>query len=71
MASPFDVPTAEMLSMERKRSSFSVRDMTYILDGGEAKTKKNEEIYKLVENNPILRNDVKDYDLTRDQHRER
>ncbi|KAK9462802.1 acyl-CoA oxidase-domain-containing protein [Lipomyces oligophaga] len=62
-------PVAAMAA-ERAGASFSVRKMTYFMDGGEEKTRERERIMAEIERDPLFEN-VDFYDLTKDQLRER
>jgi alkylation response protein AidB-like acyl-CoA dehydrogenase len=60
----------ETLAKERAAASFDVREMTYRLDGGSAKTKIKEAMALMIERDPILY--VKHFfDLTRPEAREK
>ncbi|ORX91352.1 acyl-coenzyme A oxidase I [Basidiobolus meristosporus CBS 931.73] len=41
------------LSEERSRPSFDIREMTYLLDGGEGKTKLNEQLMREIQADPV------------------
>eukprot|EP01097_Dermamoeba_algensis_P006577 TRINITY_DN4114_c0_g1_i1.p1 TRINITY_DN4114_c0_g1~~TRINITY_DN4114_c0_g1_i1.p1 ORF type:complete len:678 (+),score=189.18 TRINITY_DN4114_c0_g1_i1:51-2084(+) len=55
---------------ERQKISFNVRQLTYLLDGGEKITALKEQIAKEIEQDPILNEGLKRYDLTHDEGRE-
>ena len=44
------------LEVERAKASFDVRQMTYLLEGGEKRCKRKEKIRKYVEEDPVFRN---------------
>lgn len=57
------------LDKERRNPSFDVRQLTYLLDGGEQYTLFKETVASVIESDPILRDDHR-YDLTRPEARE-
>eukprot|EP01121_Diplochlamys_sp_Union-15-3_P005599 TRINITY_DN1592_c0_g1_i1.p1 TRINITY_DN1592_c0_g1~~TRINITY_DN1592_c0_g1_i1.p1 ORF type:complete len:702 (-),score=118.60 TRINITY_DN1592_c0_g1_i1:21-2126(-) len=65
---PHEELNLKTLEGERKKASFNVRELTYLLDGGESATKAREIIMKELERDPVFTNDNY-YDLTRPQLR--
>ena len=45
------------LTAERRGASFESRSLTYLLDGGEARTLNREHLERIVEADPVFRND--------------
>lgn len=58
-----------LLQQERASSTTNTREITYYLDGGQAKTEYLEHLMQLIARNPVFNNDDF-YDLTKDQIRE-
>eukprot|EP01117_Protostelium_nocturnum_P000974 TRINITY_DN112_c0_g1_i1.p1 TRINITY_DN112_c0_g1~~TRINITY_DN112_c0_g1_i1.p1 ORF type:complete len:726 (-),score=301.95 TRINITY_DN112_c0_g1_i1:181-2358(-) len=58
------------LDQERQNPSFDIKELTYILDGGQEWTEMKEFIFGLIEMDPILRDDNR-FDLSRPEARER
>jgi hypothetical protein len=56
-----DKMAASPLDAERKQASFDIRELTYILDGGEEATKRKELIRREVETDPILAKSLESY----------
>jgi len=59
-----------ILDKERQGSSFTTRELTYVLDGSKEMTETKELMASMIESDPVLRDDDR-FDLTRPQARER
>ncbi|KAJ3081390.1 fatty-acyl coenzyme A oxidase [Quaeritorhiza haematococci] len=60
LAGPVQPPTPmQTIATERQNPSFPVRNMTYLLDGGEENTKLKEKIMLQLERDPVFK--VSDY----------
>jgi hypothetical protein len=69
--SPYDVPTKEILDIERSKSSFDYRKLTNVITGSEETTATREKAFKLIREDPLLLDTTQTLDLNRKELRER
>ncbi|CEI88092.1 Putative Acyl-coenzyme A oxidase [Rhizopus microsporus] len=60
----------ESMNEERAKASFSIRELTYLLDGGEKSTLLKERFMQEFERDPLFKMDDI-HDITKDELRER
>jgi acyl-CoA oxidase len=64
------LPISRKQEEERAKASFSVRQLTYVLDGGEHFTKLKEQMMKRLESNLALFDNTNQYDMNVQEERE-